>query len=357
MKIASALLAFFAIIFFNTDIAPYGIYGVIASPFMDPFREGKTALFILSALLLASSWIGKTFDIFLGFAFAIISIKWVMIQHISSMGTIPVVGSMAFLFIGSNAAKFKHSLTIVRVIVHIQIAIGLLQIFGFNILGSIASLPWFGPGLPFGTLGNPAVLGALMAMVLPISFYKWSKAETLLILAMVFLTRSTMPVFAVIGAIAVYVYKKYGIGYTAPILMLCLLSLGGTILFPESEIFSFSGRLLVWSKAWHKIQYNLHGYGAGAWFGYYPQWKIDYKGVWDFVHNDWLQLLFEVGIIPFSLIVLAAIRIINRVPMWAACSMGAMMANAIGFFPFHLSALAFLFCLVLSLGINPCKNS
>ena len=92
--------------------------------------------------------------------------------------------------------------------------------------------------------------------------------------------------------------------------------------------------------------------GPGPGTGFTPIGRCHTPRKWDFLHNDWLQLAFELGIPALLLAVVSAITILRKslIP-WGAC-MAALMVNALGGFPFHLAPLGFLFVVALAMGVS-----
>lgn len=319
----------------------------------DKFRDGKLLFFILTLMLAASVFVARRYDVFLGLALAIFSFLWVFYK-IPISGVLPCCGVAAALIFSSYVAERNDVIFLtLRASTWLQIAFSSLQWAGFQPFG--VDNPYFNY-LIQGNMGHPIVVGCWFAAMAPIAFFYWSRWEFFLILIFSLRTYSSTTILALVGAYAFYQYRLRGRVVLLPIIA-GVLALGfAAYLFPHIEFFSFSGRFLVWRRAWELILDNPLGYGPGSWFGRYQEWGVQYPRVWDYLHSDILQLLFEGGVAVFILSVVSIYRIANRIRVPEGAAIFAILANAFGAFPLHIPQIGFLFCALLAIGINKEEN-
>lgn len=232
-----------------------------------------------------------------------------------------------------------------------QVAIALVQVLGYApplLTGSSPSTE------PMGTLGHFTLLGAFVAALAPYAFMRWSVIEGILGIVAVICTGSAMAAAALGAAFVVVFWKIIG-----PRLALAtgLLGLSGAGLLwavlPPNSFFNTSGRSYVWALAWDRIIERPLGWGPGAWEGLYPFWNVPSVTPhveWTRLHSDWLQLVHEGGWPAGALAALfvAGFLFHSRSALRASV-VAAIAVNALGNFPFHFAATAWLFCLAISL--------
>lgn len=329
----------------------------------DPFRDGKILYLVLACSLATATWIGRRFNFFLGSTYALVSIDWLFFHQFSVSSTMPLVLSAATLFLADFLAKEPGIVfPLLRMTAWIQVGLGIVQLAGAKTFYWTVA-PHFGWYIPFGTTGHPVVFGAVLAMLLPLSLAKWTKIESLLIFVLILATRSTMPVLAVVAAGGWYSLNRWKWWCVPSLTLLLWILVAGAYWLPSTEFFDFNGRWVPWRRAWELIQENPFGYGIGSWVAHYVDWKVPYNVLlfdpasgqmqpvyWAPMHNDWLEFLFDAGVVPFSLLIAGAFRVLLKAELWAACSVIALFANALGSFPFHLAITSFIFSVILCLG-------
>lgn len=315
----------------------------------DPFREGKMIIFLLAALFAGCVWVAQRFDPWLAAVMGIASAEWAW-KGGTFYGILPTAGVLGFLYLGHVASRDQW-LThwILRASTWIQVVFCLAQMLRIKTFGG--NDPYF-DGLIYGSMGHPVVVGAWFAAVAPLAWFYWSKAEFLVCAALALWSGSTMAIVALLaGGGYVWVRRVPSLALLAiPAALLLLL---GVYLFPEVEFFSISGRQIPWRVAYeHILQSPWVGYSPGSWDGMYETWKVPFHKRWNFVHNDWLQLCFELGIPAFCIAMVAAYSVLRKALLPYGACLAALLVNALGNFPFHLPGLSFLFVVALALGIT-----
>lgn len=124
------------------------------------------------------------------------------------------------------------------------------------------------------------------------------------------------------------------------------------VVFLKPSVLDHISRFNAWPmffEYWQDTANNFLGWGAGSFSFYGPKTQLVYDFMierngdsvtgrwWTWAHNDWLQILFELGIIGFALSVLAYLKLLKmswRRPalFGAAISFGAIM---FGNYPWH----------------------
>lgn len=315
----------------------------------DPFRDGKTILFMVVATLVGSFWIGRSTDWCLGAAHAVFTLSWAY-SGARVFGLLPVLGPIALLACAQIcASNEKLFLLLLRVTTWAQLGLAAYQRFGGRTFGG--NNPAYDYTMQ-GSFGNQVVVGAFFAMMVPLAFRFWSAREGLLITLFCLFSGSTMAVLALLGAFLYYLWRLRG----RDAIYLGLIALGacilGAVLFPQVEFFSISGRQVPFRRAWELILLNPWGYSPGSWLAGYQNWQVPYPRIWSPMHSDPLQLLFEGGWPTFLLAAIGCFRVLSRVSLVYGCALAAVLVNSLGGFPFHLSALAFLAVTFLVMGQN-----
>lgn len=315
----------------------------------DPFREGKMIVFFFAILVAGCVWVSRRFDPWLGAVIGIASAEWAWANG-PIYGIVPTVGTLGFLYLGHVASQNRWTTHLVlRATTWVQVVFCLLQMAHVQTFGS--NDPYF-YNLITGSMGHPIVMGAWFAAVAPLAWFYWSKAEFVLFAALALWSGSTMAIVALLaggGYVWVRRMPKLWLLAIPGVIVLAL----GVWLFPQMEFFSLSGRMLPWKVAYEWILKSPWvGYGPGSWDGLYQQWNVQYARRWNFLHNDWLQLCFELGVPALILAVISVYSILRKASLPYAACMVVLLVNALGNFTFHLSALAFLFVVALGLGVR-----
>jgi hypothetical protein len=167
---------------------------------------------------------------------------------------------------------------------------------------------WKGTWYAYYMLGNSAVDASFLACLLPIS--GWFSIPMLIAISV---TKSSTALGAV-GIVAIsWLVSKYGIKKMWPVLFAVPALLGAMgYFFLREELFNSNGRFWIWKVVfdyWDKLPkiYQTIGTGTGSFFIYGPtlMHQVDPTTNQSFfwMHNDWLQVLFENGMIGLALLI------------------------------------------------------
>lgn len=189
----------------------------------------------------------------------------------------------------------------------------------FGFLNSIAIItkyiinqdPWF-------LFNNPAMDASFIACTLPLALhYKKWMAPTMIIAAL--LTKTSSSILGVSLALTLYYIQYLGLFLTSTLTTLILLF--GYFTQGMSTLTNSSGRYHVWELALNFIKETdvytlLLGSSTGTWQVYGPTLQVleaiknktYYVSGFFWMHNDWLQILFENGIIGLILTLLCVGR-------------------------------------------------
>lgn len=179
-------------------------------------------------------------------------------------------------------------------------------------------------GLLFGTyrayfmLGNAAIDASFIACFLP--FLGYFSIPALIAISV---TKSSTGFGAVGVAALTYLMSEFGFKKTWFLILLSPLCMWGVgNFFLQEELFNSNGRFYAWALAfdyWKKLphMYHLIGTGTGSFFIYgralMQNAHTDGNGAFAWMHNDYLQILFENGVIGLTLVLGVLIKILIRV--------------------------------------------
>jgi hypothetical protein len=224
----------------------------------------------------------------------------------------------------------------------------LLDAFGWLcLLNSVCMIMQWVGGYPIdGFFGNPSMSACLTAVTAPLirrvrPNRKWL---ALPILAVV-LSKTSMG----IGTMAVVLAALYARGWKSWV----ALSIGTVFsaAFVGKDFLSTNGRMDEWKIAmswWWKDANHWIGTGAGSTFFLLPDLQRTHQpwsnSFFMFLHNDWLQTLFEQGYLGLSALLLLFFCAINRAARNRSllASLLGYGASGVGNFPLHLPTHAFL---------------
>lgn len=321
-------------------------------------------IFYYAAVVAGACFIGNRVDRYLGIAYLLAGFQFVW-GGMKVYGFHFIVGFPAFLAIATLAVRKEWLLLYcLRVATWVQVVFSLIHVFpwGSGLFGRYY-VPTFGANDPYfwgmaqGSMGHGVVAACWFAAMVPLALRYWTLWEVLLFSVMVFLCKSTMGVLALFAVVYMGAWKLCNRGSERRFLLSVLVSGGALLilaawLFPQVEFFSISGRQIPWKKAYELILQNPFGFGPGSWAGRYAEWKVEYPRMFDFMHSDPLQLVFEIGVGPASLAFFALYRIIEKSSATWACVLFAIFVNSLGGFPLHIPQIGFVFCVALTLGIG-----
>ena len=218
---------------------------------------------------------------------------------------------------------------------------------------------------PTGLLANPSMSGCLSAALLPLFFHRESRLNLLwmlLVHASVFVSAQSQPIglfFVPIGLrlIQKRCWKTLGAAVIASFIV--------GVLIAGHDLFDSNGRMTVWKLAfpfWWKTANPFLGIGLGS-FWHVGPWLTLHR-FWQpflWLHSDWLQVLFESGILGLALVTSLFCQAVyfaknNTVLCISLLTYGAW---AIANFPLHnpISALLGVFLMHESLGKAQAKKN
>lgn len=183
----------------------------------------------------------------------------------------------------------------------------LLLLLGYCVLQVLSLDPFFkdasisnNPDQLVGTIGNPGHLGALLAIIQP--FFFNNKLALILLWILLILTHSASGVVVGIIVLLFYLWHKRNYYFYT---LLSISSIAGIIaLYLHREFFTFSSRLWVWQKTWELFQTGksqIIGLGLGS----FNLLNLNQGATkrWGHLHQEYLQILFEAGIIGLCLVI------------------------------------------------------
>ncbi len=150
-----------------------------------------------------------------------------------------------------------------------------------------------------GTIGNPMHLAGLLAIVQPL-FFKKSRENILSLILLWLVILATGSATGLVAGIAVVLFwlffkrRKLAIGFSAvSVISLIILHLTNKTFFFNSD------RFRVWGLVCKAIKNKfITGFGLGT----YGLSKISDTGIhWQHVHNEYLQAIFELGLVGLIL--------------------------------------------------------
>jgi len=310
-------------------------------------------LYIVGLIVMIAAWIGRG-DHWLGAFVAWIGVSLLWSTHLAwvEIGTI-IMSAMALVILRSLPER-HHGLVVGALVASglFQVADGLQQLAGYDILfhglNQIEPIPAM-----FGTTGNSNYLGVYLAMIAPLAPW-WAVPIFLL---GIFLSHS------ILGAVAVaagLLWRVRQDKYLVAFLLSISVVIAGFVVIAKGSVplSGFHHRLAVWDLAVSNMTLIgwLIGEGVGSWsqhipalqqqMGVYP-YEVFYRG-----HNEWLQILYENGIVAVA--VLGAWIYAHR-RMFSGQYGGAVLATlvcSVGMFGFRLAMTGCIAVVILGLATS-----
>jgi hypothetical protein len=196
---------------------------------------------------------------------------------------------------------------------------------GLSLSSLVAVGQWFGWGplvynLPAGLLYNSAIQAVAIALVI----VSLDRADWRYIPAMIpglLLAQSRG------GYLVLAVGLAGQLGWLAAVLVLLAAAAASVTVMGSSDL----DRIMIWSVAWHDLQWSGHGPGSFANVLFQASDGLHYPG---HVHNDYLQLVYELGIWAApAYLIYAAVLVRTESPYWPAFAGFA--AAGVFFFPLY----------------------
>lgn len=328
--------ALIALVFAVLVIPDYGNLG-------DPFRDGaiRYSCYALSALIFiylrkANPWLA---------AFAAWSFfRWVL-DDFQSHGFLDCMMLIAVTVYGYEINKFGKNAFFGALIAYIALGQGIYALFQVYGIDPFLNMEPAFKNRAIGFMGHNTELGPMVALGAVYFFSKARKWEFLVCMAAVFASDSTMTVLCFLAG-CLYVIHRFS--RKAAIWTASAGSVLGLAVFlfkPTLDFFSFTGRMTVWPlalKAWGRSP--IIGNGPGGWLGHLYFWGATHDQIgmdWGQVHNDFMQVLVEQGMIGFLIVCFGLYFLMKRAAKTEPY-MGAwvvlLCANALGNFPMHLAS-------------------
>jgi hypothetical protein len=297
-------------------------------------------LWTITGLLTLAAWVAKE-DLWLGLLmvwFDVQMLRW-QTAEVYEAAVMLTLGAVALASVRLFDARRRR---IART--------ALLAMAGFQAVLAIVEFVWFWyadlPLSPFGTIGNANILGLYLAVLAPLAPL-WLIPVLLL---GILVSASLTGVLAVSVGLLVRFRMK-----AVPWLAACG-AIGAAVFALKGNGFGGLGaRWGVWGLTWrHFSGWDwIWGYGPGRWKVLFPAWQIQENfapdGRWSVfaqLHNDWLLLLVEGGLVALAC---ALLWVWAHRAMFAGeygGSVAALAVGALGLFPFHLIRMG-LPCLVI----------
>lgn len=174
----------------------------------------------------------------------------------------------------------------------------------------------------YGILGNKAQDASFIACMLPMALHKMRKKLSYLfsvvMIAGILFTKSSTGLAGIGVAIAAILFQKLNIRkFISIVTPLTILIIGFGYFFLGDDLLFHSGRKYVYANAWEfYTNYVNHWLGAGT--GSFTIWGIAYQKMaklpelWIWLHNDYLEVLFENGIIGLGLFGIVGFYTLHR---------------------------------------------
>jgi hypothetical protein len=259
--------------------------------------------------------------------------------------TMILSGIVAFIAVLKSTIRNETYYNIICLAVLIQASLAIFQYSGFDPVVWILTLitqaqPLLDPHTMTGTLGNPNFLAAFIAISLPFFFRRnWFYALITLV-PILYITKTTSAVVPALIGTFFYFYPLMSFRIKIGIAVLCL-SMGTWYAFFQHTPIHVNPRWKDWYAAiglWASHPFPIiAGMGPGA------SWGKDYP-----MHNEWLECLYQYGVIGLSLLIGYVVTIYRRDRMLLTAFIIAAI-NMFGNYSLHLAPSAFLIIIIAAL--------
>ncbi len=280
----------------------------------DYFRAGKESWFFgFSALFIGHYFWRKVHPIF-GVFVALCGFS----TYLSYMHVNQVLDLLCIIFAGFMAIEWKKGSSFDKELVLKGLAVaavlnsmyGMLQVADLDPFFRAARDPYQPWIVPIGLLGHPTFLGSF---VVPASAWLLFNKKYVYFMAanmVLFWCDSTMSWLALGALLTVWFGHRFGRGrmLLSGAALISLFIICG-YLFPSQHLFSASGRVAIWAEAVRFIEQGpLMGYGLGNFKNSFMFFDVPDGPPFDKAHNDYLQLLFELGYMGLAIVLMGVVR-------------------------------------------------
>ena len=175
----------------------------------------------------------------------------------------------------------------------------------------------FGATYCYAMLSNSAIDASFIACLIPCAYHLIQKTDRrnlgilylTVMLTAIIVTKSSTGIAAVGIATASYLFMEKGVKAIKTIIPLALSICGAAYFYLRGELLNPNGRYGIWRDAFNFYWHETHraiGAGVGEFFFWGPQIQLHtgnstgsngQQALFVWMHNDWLQILFELGIV------------------------------------------------------------
>lgn len=205
--------------------------------------------------------------------------------------------------------------------------------------------------LNVGSLGNPNLSGALIAITSPLFFSRKYFLLLIPIIAAIILGGSIMPIMTFIAGILYFLWLNLNLNKYLPYV---LFSIAGIFFivngFPQGFL-SDNSRLEAWTKTINFLDNYVFGKGLGHYSMYFSKKYVIENQLFKSTHNEYLQLFYNFGFSGLTLFFIPFIGLLNRCKNKIILScIFAISVNCYGNFLFHISLTAFVALAIFAIG-------
>ena len=340
------------------------LLGLVFGSLPDAQYQFKWFIFaLISAWILGRGAVAKRFGLAAGalFAYVLTSAAYVWIYRENRYLSVPPYDQMALrYFAADSVAKLMLVLTPFllcnvskkdyrlagEVMAAMYCLLSSLFVVGQFIFTSDHCLGEHSCG---GAMMNPSMNAGMIVCTLPFvwsQFYgRWRYIVSTLAIVAVLLSKSAVGA-GLMAAFLVLWINSFWLGAAAG-----LTAMVGGYMVQGMELFNSSDRVLIWKHMmgnWVNNVWNIPfgmGYGTYYVFGSSLQVHDNLRATmwWPWMHNDWLQGIFELGIVGFLLMVATYATAVHRARKEKACLVSLVLYGIFMSmdYPLHLSISCF----------------
>ena len=315
----------------------------------DAIRETPIFVADVGLLLMLAAWIlGR--DAWLGafVAWMALSVLWHPQISAYETGLLCALGAMALVLLRRlTPGQVRWTVRGLLIGGGLEVAYSVVNALGYDLFwqgGAVTPPPH-----AMGTLGNSNYLAAYLAMTVALVPLTWLPVWGLGLV----MTKSLMGMLAATVALLVR-FRAHWIPVACTGTVGALLIMGLRDNWPDTV----AARWEMWRLALHDLSlWTLWvGHGPGAWLERIPdvQMRVGFYpgGIFAWAHSDWLQLLYEGGLIGCALLIG---WLVSHRGMWmgpfGGC-LAALAVNALGNFPFHVGVTALTAVVLIGMALN-----